>query len=116
MLIFLIEECIESNWSPSDFNWVNISSNLGFSLNLILLIKALLNLEITHKFVLGCLERVKGRYKKSLKLIRKHLSNNFEEFLYFECIDGFKKIFYNSILGIDSVKKSKIFSQKDSTG
>lgn len=78
--------------------------------------KALLNLEITHKFVLGCLERVKGRYKKSLKLIRKHLSNNFEEFLYFECIDGFKKIFYNSILGIDSVKKSKIFSQKDSTG
>lgn len=42
--------------------------------------KALLNLEITHKFVLGCLERVKARYKKSLKLIRKHLSNNFEEF------------------------------------
>lgn len=42
--------------------------------------KALLNLEITHKFVLGCLERVKVRYKKSLKLIRKHLSNNFEEF------------------------------------
>ena len=42
--------------------------------------KALLNLEIIHKFVLGCLERVKGKYKKSLKLIRKHLSNNFEEF------------------------------------
>lgn len=41
---------------------------------------ALLNLEIIHKFVLGCLERVKGRYKSSLKLIRKHLSNNFEEF------------------------------------
>ena len=41
---------------------------------------ALLNLEIVHKFVLGCLERVKGRYNKSLKQIRKHLSNNFEEF------------------------------------
>lgn len=43
--------------------------------------KALLNLEIIHKFVLACLERVKGRYNKSLRLIRKHLSNNFEEFL-----------------------------------
>lgn len=42
--------------------------------------KALLNLEIIHKFVLACLERVKNRYKKSLKVIRKHLSNNFEEF------------------------------------
>ena len=35
--------------------------------------KALLNLEIIHKFVLACLERVKNRYKKSLKVIRKHL-------------------------------------------
>lgn len=43
--------------------------------------KALLNLEIIHKFVLACLERVKGRYNKSLRRIRKHLSNNFEEFL-----------------------------------
>ena len=42
--------------------------------------KALLNLEITHKFVLACLERVKDRYKRSLKAIRKHMSNNFEEF------------------------------------
>lgn len=42
--------------------------------------KALLNLEIIHKFVLGCLERAKLRYKRSLRLIRKHLSNNFEEF------------------------------------
>ena len=42
--------------------------------------KALLNLEITHKFVLACLERVKKRYGRSLKAIRKHLSNNFEEF------------------------------------
>ena len=42
--------------------------------------KALLNLEITHKFVLACLERTKKRYGKSLKAIRKHLSNNFEEF------------------------------------
>ena len=42
--------------------------------------KALLNLEITHKFVLACLERVKKRYGKSLKVIRKHLSNNFAEF------------------------------------
>lgn len=42
---------------------------------------ALLNLEVIHKFVLACLERVKGRYKKSLRTIRKHLSNNFEEFL-----------------------------------
>ena len=42
--------------------------------------KALLNLEIIHKFVLGCLERVKRRYNRSLKQIRKHLSNNFEEF------------------------------------
>ena len=43
--------------------------------------KALLNLEIIHKFVLGILSRVKDRYNLSLKLIRKHLSNNFEEFL-----------------------------------
>ena len=43
--------------------------------------KALLNLEIIHKFVLAVLSRAKSRYKNSLKLIRKHLSNNFEEFL-----------------------------------
>jgi len=42
--------------------------------------KALLNLEIIHKFVLACLERVKKRYDRSLKSIRKHLSNNFEMF------------------------------------
>lgn len=42
--------------------------------------KALLNLEIIHKFVLACLERVKKKYNRSLKAIRKHLSNNFEEF------------------------------------
>ncbi len=42
---------------------------------------ALLNLEIIHKFVLATLERVKPRYNMSLKRIRKHLSNNFEEFL-----------------------------------
>ncbi len=43
--------------------------------------KALLNLEIIHKFVLGILSRVKDRYKLSLKSIGKHLSNDFEEFL-----------------------------------
>ena len=43
--------------------------------------KALLNLEIIHKFVLATLSRVKPRYKLSLKSIRKHLSNNFGEFL-----------------------------------
>ena len=44
--------------------------------------KALLNLEIIHKFVLAVLEQVKPYYKnKSLRSIRKHLSNNFEEFL-----------------------------------
>ena len=43
--------------------------------------KALLNLEIVHKFVLAVLNRVKPRYKLSLKGIRKHLSNNFKEFL-----------------------------------
>lgn len=43
--------------------------------------KALLNLEIIHKFVLAILNRVKHRYNMSLKHIRKHLSNNFEEFL-----------------------------------
>ncbi len=42
--------------------------------------KALLNLEIVHKFVLACLGRVKWRYNKSMKTIRKHLSNNFEAF------------------------------------
>lgn len=42
--------------------------------------KALLNLEIIHKFVLATLERVKPKYNKSLKSIRKHLSNNIEEF------------------------------------
>ena len=41
---------------------------------------ALLNLEIIHKFVLGCLTRVKPRYNRSLQRIRKHISNNFEEF------------------------------------
>lgn len=41
---------------------------------------ALLNLEIIHKFILGCLNRVKPRYKRSLKSIRKHVSNNLEEF------------------------------------
>lgn len=41
---------------------------------------ALLNLEIIHKFVLACLERTKPIYNKSLKSIRKHLSNNLEEF------------------------------------
>lgn len=41
---------------------------------------ALLNLEIIHKFVLATLERVKPRYKKSLKSIRKHISNNLNEF------------------------------------
>lgn len=43
--------------------------------------KALLNLEIIHKFVLAVLNRAKPTYKKSLKIIRKHLSYNFEEFL-----------------------------------
>ena len=42
--------------------------------------KALLNLEIIHKFVLATLERVKPKYNKSFKSIRKHLSNNFEEY------------------------------------
>ena len=43
---------------------------------------ALINLEVIHKFVLACLERVKPKYeKKSLKSIRKHLTNNFEQFL-----------------------------------
>ena len=46
---------------------------------------ALLNLEIIHKFVLATLERVKPKYNKSFKSIRKHLSNNiaafFSEFL-----------------------------------
>ena len=43
--------------------------------------KALLNLEIIHKFVLAILEKVKPIYKnKSLKDIRKHLSNNFGEY------------------------------------
>lgn len=43
--------------------------------------KALLNLEIIHKFVLAILSRVKERYNRSIKNIRKHLSNNFQEFL-----------------------------------
>ena len=43
--------------------------------------KALLNLEIIHKFILAILERVKLEYNMSLRSIRKHLSNNFEEFL-----------------------------------
>ena len=41
---------------------------------------ALLNLEIIHKFILAILERVKARYKKSLRDIRIHLSNNMSEF------------------------------------
>lgn len=43
--------------------------------------KTLLNLEIIHKFVLAILSRAKPKYKLSLKVIRKHLSNNFQEFL-----------------------------------
>lgn len=42
--------------------------------------KALKNLEIVHKFNLAILDRIKPRYNKSLKKIRKHLSNNIEEF------------------------------------
>lgn len=42
--------------------------------------KALLNLEIIHKFILAILTKVKPEYNMSLKSIRKHLSNNFEEF------------------------------------
>lgn len=42
---------------------------------------ALLNLEIIHKFILAILNRVKSKYNRSLKAIRKHLSNNYEEFL-----------------------------------
>jgi len=42
--------------------------------------KALLNLEIIHKFVLAILQRVKPRYNRSLKGIRKHISNNIKEF------------------------------------
>lgn len=42
---------------------------------------ALLNLEIIHKFVLALLQKVKKYYKdKSLKRIRKHISNNIETF------------------------------------
>lgn len=42
--------------------------------------KALKNLEIIHKFNLAILNRVKPRYNTSLRKIRKHLSNNIEEF------------------------------------
>ncbi len=42
--------------------------------------KALKNLEVVHKFNLAILDRIKPRYNKSLKKIRKHLSNNIEEF------------------------------------
>ena len=42
--------------------------------------KALLNLEIIHKFTLAILNRVKVRYKRSLRKIRKHISNNIVEF------------------------------------
>lgn len=42
--------------------------------------QALLNLEIIHKFILSVLDRVKTYYGKSLVLIRKHLSNNIEEY------------------------------------
>lgn len=43
--------------------------------------KALTNLEIINKFVLAILSRVKGKYNLSLKKIRKHISNNIEEFI-----------------------------------
>ena len=39
---------------------------------------ALLNLEIIHKFVLATLQKVKPKYNKSLHIIRKRLSNNFD--------------------------------------
>ena len=42
--------------------------------------KALKNLEIIHKFNLAILDRVKTRYNRSLVKIRKHLTNNIEEF------------------------------------
>ena len=42
--------------------------------------KALKNLEVIHKFNLAILDRVKSRYNRSLVKIRKHLSNNIEEF------------------------------------
>lgn len=40
---------------------------------------ALLNLEIIHKFVLASLSRVKSKYNKSLHIIRKRFSINFED-------------------------------------
>ena len=43
--------------------------------------KALLNLEIIHKFCLATLQKVQGNYKRSLRLIRKHLRNDIERFL-----------------------------------
>lgn len=75
-----LEKTVRAHW--------NVENKIHFHLNVTFCQdknrtsnkNALLNLEIIHKFVLGCLTRVKPRYNRSLQRIRKHISNNFEEF------------------------------------
>lgn len=41
---------------------------------------ALLNIEIIYKFILAILNRVKPKYNRSIREIRKHLNNDFMNF------------------------------------
>ena len=43
--------------------------------------KALLNLEIIHKFCLATLQKVQDNYNRSIRRIRRHLTNDIERFL-----------------------------------
>lgn len=73
-------EAVRSQWNVEDKVHWHLDFTFRQDSNKTLNKRALLNLEIIHKFVLGILTKVKPEYNMSLKSIRKHLSNNFEEF------------------------------------
>ena len=76
-----IEEIIRGHWSVENKIHFHLDYTFSQDKNKTTNKNALINLEIIHKFVLACLDRTKPKYEgKSLKSIRKHLSNNFEEF------------------------------------
>ena len=78
----VIEEIIRGHWSVENKIHFHLDFTFCQDKNKTTNKNALINLEVIHKFVLACLERVKPKYeKKSLKSIRKHLTNNFEQFL-----------------------------------
>ncbi len=78
--IGVFEETIRGHWSIENKVHWHLDFTFRQDDNTTTNKKALLNLEIIHKFVLAILTRVQPEYKRSLKNIRKHLSNNFSEY------------------------------------